>query len=324
MAEYNPKYAAGYYNDLAKTGAGHMVYKDTVFVEGTSDADFFQKVIGDKYRWSGLNGKENVIDTRNKYINQQYPTNCKNCYFCIDRDYDDVLQKVPEECADESLYYQMCHEGRSGGYNDLECFLFMSPIFDYTLKSKYGVKSEDVATIREEILTFAAWMGSYRVANRIWQAKCGKSEFCCNLDPNDTIVDEKEYGRHEVNPAFLFQEKHAKIKKGRFVVDWSKFERKMETLIKSSFSYKFVVDEAQKIQETLKSADKETLINYCRGHDITYLTCAMLRNYSSNFRNLNRHDVEDAMENWPLSSEGVTARSKEYMAQFQMIKELMV
>ncbi|MCQ2107531.1 MAG: DUF4435 domain-containing protein [Fibrobacter sp.] len=324
MAELDAKYVAGYYNNQAKIGVGHMTYMDTVFVEGSSDADFFKKVIGSRYSWSGLNGKENVIEVRNDYINNRFPTNGINCYFCIDRDYDEILGATLQQDAEKALYYQMCLQGRTGGYNDLECFLFMSPIFDYTLKSKYGVKSEDVATIREEILTFAAWMGSYRVANRIWQAKCGKSEFCCNLDPNDTIVDEKEYGRHEVNPAFLFQENLAKIKKGRFVVDWSKFERKMESLIKSNYSYEFVVDEAHKIQDTLKSADKETLINYCRGHDITYLTCAMLRNYSSNFRNLNRHDVEDAMENWPLSSEGVTARSKEYMEQFQMIKELMV
>lgn len=323
MAEYNPKYAAGYYNDLAKTGAGHMVYKDTVFVEGTSDADFFQKVIGDKYRWSGLNGKDNVIDTRNKYINQQYPTNCKNCYFCIDRDYDDVLQKVPEECANESLYYQMCHEGRSGGYNDLECFLFASPIFDYVLRSKFGLQPDAIKDFRNQIVTVAAWMGSYRVANRLMQLQTGSGVFICNLKPNDTIVDAKEFGNHEVNPAFLFQENLARIKKGSIVVDWPKFEKKMGTLVKSRYCYDFVVNKAHEIQELLGNAPQESWLDYCRGHDITYLLCVLLKNLQDGNGRLNRHDVENALEDWPLPSESATARSKHFMEQFQMIKELM-
>lgn len=158
--------------EVSKAASQEMGLSNILWVEGTSDVNAIKHLL--KYPSNlavhSVNAgphelsKNKVFESFEKYT--PVPNQPQE-FFSVDRDMDNLLEEVLRQDPNHRLFYQMCEQNRTGGYNDLECFLYDSSLLDDLLVSEFGICGTDVDDIRGKIFWMAAYLGSLRIGSRL-------------------------------------------------------------------------------------------------------------------------------------------------------------
>lgn len=232
----------------AQMGASRLIHREqTFYFEGSTDAEFYRALFKRKVPCWTLKGKEHVLDAcamENRDPSQADAE--KYSVYCIDRDFDELLG-LPE-ATDQNLVYQMCKEGRKGGFNDLECFVLSEKFMEYILDKYYGLSENQCAIIREEIIRAAAFTGMIRVHNR----KNG---------------NKLNYNRREINTIFMLENDLVKVQNQHLKINSENLRRVLQESMGRNWN-----DDCENIVMSIKkdwkNCSKNKYIDYCRGHDL--------------------------------------------------------
>lgn len=312
-----------------------MLRETFVYVEGPSDFRFYKGLMDGSPalhfvdgRWNAAKKKKTggcdfVLKAWSEYCDggqTQESCSCKediqDCIFCIDRDFREQLDIPPEDDYTGTLYYQLCTGKYGEGYNDLECVLVDLPLYEMILNNKYRVPIEVAQEMLDHAIDVAAVLGCYRMGNRV--AK-GESEYNIFWQDNQRdYVDTEGHGsRKEIGVYYLFQSGAADVKDGLVELDEGILQRTLNYMGGNKSDIELALDESQKFKRAMLAGDK---LDYCRGHDITYLLCMELRDRLQDL-SLTVKMVEDALAEL-ICQRAVAQKCRQLLAEYEFVKKL--
>lgn len=340
MLDFNP-INAGRLDDYADRSAStlrDMLRKTYVYVEGPSDSRFYKGLMFGSSslhfvdgRWgTGKNGMQKmggcdfVLQAWGEYCGGGHTRETANekkvevqdCIFCIDRDFRGVLGIPPEDDFTETLFYQLCTGKYGDGFNDLECVLVSLPMYEYALATKYKVPMEKAREMLDHAIDVAAVLGCYRMGNRIAKGDDGSNVFW--QDNLDDYVDTDGRGRRKEMGVFhLFRCGAAVVRNGLVELDETKLQRSLDFMGATQEKIEFALSKTREFKARMETGNK---LDYCRGHDITYLLCMGLRDYLKDL-SLTVNKVEDSLA-MLITQQAVAQNCRQILAEYEFVKKL--
>jgi len=318
---YDSKLAmASYIRKAEGVAADHMLPCNTMFFEGRSDARFYEALCSVRCRYMGefVSGrgasmKESLLDSYRHHMKTgQAIDKSTRCYYCVDRDFDEVLGCNKESNERGRLFYQLAKTGRVGGFNDLENMLLKSPLFERLMLKVYRMSPERTQQVVKNVQEAASVVGCFRVANRYMK---GENAW-------DILYQIDRYGdRKEVGAYFLLSRGIAKVDNGKIVVDVSRLAKELrnhcgpnDRLVADTIQY--ALDLWAKVKRTCNFQD------YCRGHDLTEFLCELLCSREGYPHPFDSENLEQQMRKIPYSDYNVLDECRLFIEKYELGKEI--
>lgn len=316
--------------DVSGFASMEQSLKDVLWVEGDSDKVAIQNLLGDSSnyldvnsvgKFRGISAKEMVLVMfRTRHNDGLHVRE----YFSVDRDMDNNVGVPLVANSKGVLFYQMCYDGRNGGFNDLECFLYTSSLFkDYATK-RYGISEGCVNNLVAQAIRGAAFVGAFRSATRKVREKDLRSVLNYWISSEDSFegksFDNFKPHSGEVNPRFFLEANCILIKAGKVLIDRG---RALDAVRKycdgaKTANFELAMEIAEKNLKQMSLKHNE--IDFCRGHDLTYFIAKLVNSIDVQRPPRNCRELETALGEWLIWTESNRKRFGEELRKVELFR----
>jgi len=321
--------------DVFRAVSQGMMPAPILWVEGSSDRDALKHFMNptkhplDIYPVRRLQdchlGKRDTVIEYHRLYNPEKDKGEE--FFSIDRDMDNMTEEDLVDDSEHRLFYQMCEDGRQKGYNDLECFLYSSPLLRDVITQAYGIEARYVDNVRQQIEYAASFLGTLRIGSRMVRGNSGKYVLNYPTCSPDSFMGGRAEGKYprygEIDARFLFEKGLAVTHDGVIKIDRDRvYQEIRNSCVRSA------PDDVEKALEIASELQTDIIehghkIDFCRGHDLTYFLAKLLNGIKGCPAPKTCHDLEDQIGLWDITSEDTKKKFRKSLMKVELFRTFM-
>jgi|GEM_PF-2650384 len=321
--------------EVSRAASQEMGLSNILWVEGSSDVSAIKELLklpkdldvrGVRVGPFEIN-KEKVLE---EFLRYTPVPNEPQEFFSVDRDMDGMLQEPLLPDNDRRLFYQMCEKQRTGGYNDLECFLYSSQLLKDILVTKYEIAEKDIGNIWIQIQKAASFIGALRFGSRFVRKRYADElniaekhvlDYRC---PDEDPFNEDDFKRSypcvcEVDARLLLENGWMTMDNLKINIDYDACFDNLPNFCLGRRS--LVLEAIEKAKEVLNGMKRSGhRLDYCRGHDLTYVLTVLLNYTDGCPAPDNCRELENDIVKWSFSKDDYGTKFQKELDKIELFR----